>query len=136
MKRRTYRWDGVSEKKLRSFEFKYSNGFSTEDTKAFIKHVPLYYYSEVIVLEARIVVWLDGEVKVDVMDSGFHSYYSAWYLDETEERYPFLKEVNAQLHRILKRYGIKEIITNGSEDKKDDQNSTHPVKRDTALSRV
>ena len=135
MNRRTYRWNNVTEKKLRMFEFRYSNGFSTEDCKAFIKTVPLYRYSEIICLEARIVVWLDGQVQVDVLDSGFHSYYSAWYLDETEERYPILKEVNAKLNKVLKNYGIKEI-KDGNKNKEAQRDSTHPVKRDTPLSRV
>ena len=119
MIRKSYYWKNVTEKMLKQLDFRYSNGFSTEDDKAFIKYVPLYTYSETIILEARIVAYLDGTVKVDVMDACFHSYYAAWYIEETEERYPFLKEVNVKLSKILKRYGIKEIVEkNGSKDKK------------------
>ena len=118
MRNESYYWDNVSEQLLKKLEFRYSQGFSSEDCKAFIKTIPLYRYSEVILLDLRIVAWLDGEVRIDVMDSCFHSYYAAWYLGETEDRYPILKEVEKRLKKILTLYGIKEITNeDGSEDK-------------------
>lgn len=117
MIKRSYYWPRISERKLKELEFKYSSGFSTPEDKAFIKFVPLYRYSEFILLEARIVAYLDGEVKIDVMDANFHSYYASWYLDNTIQ-FPFLKAVNIRLEKLLKKYGIKEITENdGSKDK-------------------
>lgn len=136
MKHRTYRWDDVTEERLRRLDFAYSNGFSTEDCKAFVKSIPVYHYSETILLEARIVAYLDGEVRVDMMDSSSHSLYAAWYVEEDFSRYRFLEVIEKKLNNVLKRYGIKEIKEDGSKDKEVNRNSTHPHKRDTALSRV
>ena len=120
MIKRNYHWNNVSEKLLRKNEFKYSNGFSTEDDKAYIKYIPLYRYNDYILLETRIVAYLDGTVKVDVMDSSFHSYYAAWYIEETEERFTFLKDVNKKLKKILDDLGIEETDGDKDKDKKND----------------
>lgn len=120
MIKRTFYWPNIKEKKLKELEFKYSSGFSDPECRAYVKYVPLYRYSEFILLEARIVAYLDGEVKVDVMDASFHSYYASWYLDNTKQ-FPFLNAVNYRLEKLLKKYGIKEKVENdGSKDKEVD----------------
>lgn len=118
MIKRSYYWKDINEKKLKELDFRYSAAFS-DGCKAYIKYVPIYHYSEVIVLEARIIAYLDGEVKVDVMDSAFHSYYAAWYVEEDYDRYPFLYQVDSRLQKKLNQYGIKERkIKDGSKVKK------------------
>ena len=106
MKQEFY-WQNVTKEKLLQNGFKYSRGFSCEESDAYIAYFPVYRYNFSILLDARIVAYLDGQVKIDIVDRCTKGIYATYYTYNVE-RAPIIAEIDKELTKIIKKLGVKQ----------------------------
>ena len=75
---------------------------------AFSKTFPVYCGGDSISFSCEIVVFQDGAVKVDVLDSGTRSRFAQFYVEEDEDNV-IMQIINHKLEKELSKLGIKEI---------------------------
>ena len=88
--------------------FRYSRGWSDEEGEAYVSYQPIYQYHGLATLELRIVLYDDGDTRIDVLDCSTHGVYAPWYRNESCDKYPIIKEVDNNIKNIMKHLGFAE----------------------------
>ena len=101
-----YYWPKITKEKLIKLGFKYSQGYSCEECDAYITRIPIYKWNDITTLEAKVVAYLDEEVRISIIDKGSGGIYAAYEL-ESPEKYPIINIINKNLQKILRKWGIK-----------------------------
>lgn len=99
----TYGW-------LNKNGFRYSRRFSTKESEAWEITFPVYRSGDTVVLDGEIVVYDDGEVRINVVDTGSYvrAYWAPFfYPPDWKEHHPILEIVSGKIERKLKALGIK-----------------------------
>lgn len=102
-------WQNVTKDLLRDKGFKYSRAYSSEDGEAYIGMFTVYKWNLVDVIAARIIVYLDGQVKVDIIDKGTKGLYATYY-NYDSRRAPIVNKIDKNLNRILKELGVRRYV--------------------------
>ena len=107
MKNDSFYHPRVTKKFIKDHDFKYSRGWSEDGDSAYLIFVPVHRYHNLATLELRIVVFESGQTRIDVLDCSSKGVYSPWYRGESYEKYPILKEVDANINKIMTSMGFK-----------------------------
>lgn len=75
---------------------------------AFSKSFPVYCGGDSISFSCEVVVFQNGSVKVDVLDSGTRSRFAQFYVEEDEDNV-IMQIINHRIEKELSKLGIKEI---------------------------
>lgn len=100
-----FHWHNVTKEKLINQGFQYSRGFSTDECDAYVNNFTVYRWNLVDVLIARIVVYLDGDVKVTILDKSTRGVYATYY-NATTQQAPIISTIDKKLTYILKELGV------------------------------
>ena len=101
-----YYWPQITKEKLLKLGFRFSPGYTCEECEAYITRVPVYKWNDITTLEAKIVAYLDEEVRISIIDKGSGGIYAAYEL-ESVEKYPIIKIIDKNLNKILNKWGIR-----------------------------
>ncbi len=124
---RKFKMNNFNIEKMITNGFKLSRAFSDEETDAYINSFMVYRYYDMGILDARIIVYTDGNVKIDIMDRTSKAYYAPWYT-ESSDRWEILEVVEKNLLRIMKKLEIKDVTV---KNKKINRNRKNADKGDT-----
>lgn len=75
---------------------------------AYSKSFPVYCGGDSISFSCEVVVFQDGSVKVDVLDTGTRSRFAQFYVEEDEDNV-IMQIINRKIEKELTNLGIKEI---------------------------
>ena len=105
---RKFKIKNFSIEKMNDNGFHLSQAFSEDDTKAYVRTYVVYKYYDMGILDARIIVYSDKEVKIDIIDRCSKGIYAPWYV-ESPDRWEILETIEKNLLRIMKKLEIKDI---------------------------
>ena len=107
---RKFKIKNFSIQKMITNGFKLSRAFSEDDVDAYINSYMVFRYLDMGILDARIIIYTDGEVKIDILDRSSKGYYAPWYT-ESPDRWEILESIEKNLLKIMKKLEIKDVTT-------------------------
>ena len=104
---KTIRKENVTEKWLLDNHFRYNRIYSDGDSIAYTYRFPVYKYGCCVTLDGEIVIFLDGEVKLNVYDVNTRNKYAPFYYNEYGDFSAILNVINNNFEKQLKKFDIK-----------------------------
>ena len=120
--RSKFKIKNFSLKKMNEFGFKLSHAYSKENIDAYVHYFTVYKYLDMGILDARIIIYSDREVKIDIIDRSSKGIYAPWYT-ESPDRWEILKEIEKNLLKIMKKLEIKDVTTKSKKIKRKRKNT-------------
>lgn len=121
---RKFKIKNFSIDKIEKYGFRYSRAFSNDADDAYINSFMVYKYYDMGILDARIIIFTDGTVNIDIIDRCSRGIYAPWYT-ESPDRWEILETIETNLLRIMKKLGISDVT---AKDKKINRNSKNTNK--------